>query len=333
MPEHTLAGYFIAIQQGADYVEPDLVISQGRRAARPPRKRDRRHHRRRVASGVRRAQDHEEHRRRIGHRLVHRRLHARGIEDAARARTAAGAAQDEHALRRRVFHPDLRRGARSRRRRGCAARRQPRAPQACRRRRASASIRKPSTRATSRSSGCTSTIAMLEVARAATDTASGPIPSACSPSRSRISRRCAAARICRWCSSWRPPGQPFDFTLAGDPRTYLDLMSDAGPRGNRRLRGCDRSAQVDGGAVRSRRRRRHGAGAPRARRGPRNPRVDAARRERIPAGRHSRSPGDAAAHGNLRAEIRALLDAGITGFFSDHPDLAVRARDEWWARQ
>ena len=32
-------------------------------------------------------------------------------------------------------------------------------------------------------------------------------------------------------------------------------------------------------------------------------------------------------------EIHALLDAGITGFFSDFPDLAVRARDEWWAKQ
>ena len=28
VPEHTLAGYFIAIQQGADYVEPDLVLSR-----------------------------------------------------------------------------------------------------------------------------------------------------------------------------------------------------------------------------------------------------------------------------------------------------------------
>ena len=37
--------------------------------------------------------------------------------------------------------------------------------------------------------------------------------------------------------------------------------------------------------------------------------------------------------GDLQAEIHALLDAGITGFFSDHPDLAVRARDEWWADQ
>src|SRR5262245_10215701 len=28
VPEHTLPGYFIAIQQGADYVEPDLVITK-----------------------------------------------------------------------------------------------------------------------------------------------------------------------------------------------------------------------------------------------------------------------------------------------------------------
>src|SRR5688572_23271752 len=28
VPEHTLAAYFIGIQQGADYVEPDLVISR-----------------------------------------------------------------------------------------------------------------------------------------------------------------------------------------------------------------------------------------------------------------------------------------------------------------
>ena len=46
-----------------------------------------------------------------------------------------------------------------------------------------------------------------------------------------------------------------------------------------------------------------------------------------------RSSGDAAAQGDLHSEIHALLDAGITGFFSDHPDLAVQARDEWWARQ
>ncbi|MGH8270290.1 MAG: glycerophosphodiester phosphodiesterase family protein, partial [Steroidobacteraceae bacterium] len=27
-PEHTLASYFIAIEQGADYIEPDLVMTR-----------------------------------------------------------------------------------------------------------------------------------------------------------------------------------------------------------------------------------------------------------------------------------------------------------------
>jgi glycerophosphoryl diester phosphodiesterase len=45
-----------------------------------------------------------------------------------------------------------------------------------------------------------------------------------------------------------------------------------------------------------------------------------------------RSAGAPEAQGDLRKEIDALLDAGVTGFFSDHPDLAVKARDEWWAR-
>ena len=28
LPEHTLAGYFVAAQQGADYIEPDLVMTR-----------------------------------------------------------------------------------------------------------------------------------------------------------------------------------------------------------------------------------------------------------------------------------------------------------------
>jgi glycerophosphoryl diester phosphodiesterase len=43
-----------------------------------------------------------------------------------------------------------------------------------------------------------------------------------------------------------------------------------------------------------------------------------------------KSSADAAAPGDMRREIDALLDAGITGFFSDQPDLAVAARDAWW---
>ena len=81
-----------------------------------------------------------------------------------------------------------------------------------------------------------------------------------------------------------PTGQPFDFTLAGDQRTYLDLMSDAGL--------AEIATYADaigphkwmvvqfgpGGPADTR------PGAPGARRRARNPRLDAARRERIPAG-------------------------------------------------
>jgi len=128
-----------------------------------------------------------------------------------------------------------------------------------------------------------------------------------------------------------PTGQPFDFTLAGDKRTYLDLMTDAGlaeiatyadaigphkwmvvqfgPEG-RKDTGLARRARAAGLGIH----------------------VWTLRAENEFLPPELRSSGDAAAHGNLDAEIRALLDAGITGFFSDQPDLAVRARDEWWAR-
>jgi len=42
-----------------------------------------------------------------------------------------------------------------------------------------------------------------------------------------------------------------------------------------------------------------------------------------------RKEGDAAAHGDLAAEIEAFLAAGVDGFFTDHPDLGVRARDRF----
>jgi glycerophosphoryl diester phosphodiesterase len=37
-----------------------------------------------------------------------------------------------------------------------------------------------------------------------------------------------------------------------------------------------------------------------------------------------------AAHGDLEAEIRVYLDAGIEGFFTDHPDAGRVAVDAWW---
>jgi glycerophosphoryl diester phosphodiesterase len=129
-----------------------------------------------------------------------------------------------------------------------------------------------------------------------------------------------------------PTGQPFDFTLAGDSRTYADMMSDAGlaeiatyadaigPHKWMVVQFSGR-APVDSGLASRARAKALGIHVWTLR----------AENEFLPV--DLRSAGDAAAHGNLDAEIRALLDAGITGFFSDHPDLAVKARNDWWARK
>jgi glycerophosphoryl diester phosphodiesterase len=37
--------------------------------------------------------------------------------------------------------------------------------------------------------------------------------------------------------------------------------------------------------------------------------------------------------GDLGAELTAYLEAGIDGFFTDHPDLGVRIRDEFVKRK
>jgi glycerophosphoryl diester phosphodiesterase len=128
-----------------------------------------------------------------------------------------------------------------------------------------------------------------------------------------------------------PVGQPFDFTMAGDQRSYLDLMSDAGLAeiatyadaiGPHKwmvvMFGADGS--TDTGLAR--RARAAGLGI----------HVWTLRAENEFLPDALKSPGEASAYGDLRTEIRALLDAGITGFFSDHPDLAVRARNEWWSQ-
>jgi glycerophosphoryl diester phosphodiesterase len=129
-----------------------------------------------------------------------------------------------------------------------------------------------------------------------------------------------------------PAGQPFDFTLSGDKRTYLDLMGDAGlgeiaayadAIGPHKWMVVEFGAEGTRDTGLARRARAAGLGI--------HVWTLRAENEFLPVA--SRSAGDAAAHGDLAGEIRALLDAGITGFFSDHPDLAVRARDEWWGRQ
>ncbi len=127
-----------------------------------------------------------------------------------------------------------------------------------------------------------------------------------------------------------PSGQPFDFSLAGDSRSYLNLMDDSGLQEIAQYAdaiGPHKWMVVQFGETPTRdtglarRARAHGLGI--------HVWTLRAENEFLPV--ELRSAGDVAAKGDLKREIHALLDAGITGFFSDHPDLAAQARDEWWS--
>jgi glycerophosphoryl diester phosphodiesterase len=129
-----------------------------------------------------------------------------------------------------------------------------------------------------------------------------------------------------------PSGQPFDFTVAGDARDYVALMTAPGLReiaGYADAIGPHKWMVVDfrEGPPRdtglARRAREAGLGV--------HVWTLRAENEFLPA--DLRWPGGAATHGDLAREIHALLDAGVTGFFSDHPDLAVRARDDWRSKR
>lgn len=125
-----------------------------------------------------------------------------------------------------------------------------------------------------------------------------------------------------------PEGQPFDFTLAGDRRTYADLMSDAGlteiagyadaigPHKWMVVRFDAAQAQDSGLARRAR-----AAGLA--------IHVWTLRAENEFLPPLLKSSADAAAHGDLAAEIHALLDAGITGMFADQPDMASKTLKQW----
>ena len=129
-------------------------------------------------------------------------------------------------------------------------------------------------------------------------------------------------------------GQPYDFTLAGDPRSYADLMSSAGLREIATYanvigpykemivdRKSDGSIGKDTGLAR--RARRAGLGV----------HIWTMRAENHYLPLECRRGTDPGALGDMTAELHALLDAGITGVFSDHPDLAVRARAAWRLRR
>ena len=128
-------------------------------------------------------------------------------------------------------------------------------------------------------------------------------------------------------------GAPYDLVTAGDPRTYRDLVTASG------LHAVARYAD--------------GVGAEKDLVLPRDPATGATGEpSRVVADAHQeglrvhiftlraenqfmatnfRRGTDPNAAGELRTEIRAFLDAGVDGIFSDNPDVAVEARDAWLA--
>jgi glycerophosphoryl diester phosphodiesterase len=128
-------------------------------------------------------------------------------------------------------------------------------------------------------------------------------------------------------------GAPYDTVLAGQPRPYADLITAHG------LAGIARYAQAIGPskALIIARRADETLGAP-------TDLVAAAhaaglalhpwtfRAENYFLPREFRRGADPAAHGDLAGEIRAYLAAGIDGFFTDQPEIGVAARDAFVQR-
>ncbi|MEH3033534.1 MAG: glycerophosphodiester phosphodiesterase [Aeromicrobium erythreum] len=129
-------------------------------------------------------------------------------------------------------------------------------------------------------------------------------------------------------------GAPYDLASRGDATTYADLMSPAGLRAVSRYAqwlGPEKSSVIPRDAsgrltvptrvVRD----AHRAGL--------KVTVYTFRAENTFLPTEYREGTDPAGQGDLAGEITRFLDAGVDGVFSDFPDTAVRARDDWARRR
>jgi glycerophosphoryl diester phosphodiesterase len=124
-------------------------------------------------------------------------------------------------------------------------------------------------------------------------------------------------------------GRPYDFTVSGDARTYVDLTSPGnlawihtyadGVGVNK-----DLVLPRTGGATTT-----PSALVADAHSNGLLVHIWTMRVENQFMATNFRIGTDPNAHGDLATEITAFLDAGVDGLFSDNPDLAVAARDAW----
>jgi len=127
-------------------------------------------------------------------------------------------------------------------------------------------------------------------------------------------------------------GSPYDNVVNGDPRTYRDLVTPAGLKyvasyadavGANKDLVLPRDANGATGTPSNLVHDAHAAGL--------RVHVWTLRAENQFMATNFRTGTDPNAHGDMPAEVRAFLDAGVDGMFSDFPDLAVQARDAWVA--
>ena len=129
-------------------------------------------------------------------------------------------------------------------------------------------------------------------------------------------------------------GAPYDFVAAGDSRTYADLITPAGLRdiaryadaiGPSKTLVIPRLAEGSLASPTSLVTDAHAAGLGV------HPWTFRAENHFLPT--EGLGPREATELGDLGAELTAYLDTGIDGFFTDHPDLGVRIRDEFVKRK
>lgn len=125
-------------------------------------------------------------------------------------------------------------------------------------------------------------------------------------------------------------GAPYDLVAAGDPRTYADLTTRRGLQsisgfvdglGPEKNQVVPRTADGALGQPTTLVRDAHRAGLTV------HPYTVRAENQFLPPA--LRSNAVASDYGDVIAEVHALLDAGVDGFFTDNPDLGVLARDTW----